>query len=336
MLIGLQGLFWISSDGSGYLAQRSMACRSDHDARLAGIVLTWLQVLGRSLVWLVVGVGLLIIYPFTPQEAISDDFAATREMTFVMGIRDLMPLGLRGIAITGMLAALASTVDTHLNWGASYWSNDLYDRLLCQEWLRRRPNHKELVWVARLSNLVILLLALLVMCHLGSIQATWFVSLVFGAGIGGVLMLRWLWDRINLYSEITAIAISLLLAPVLIASVETEWIRLGWMVLASLVGSVAVTFVTPRTENAVLERFCRQVEPFGWWHTKASNHGVWRLGIRLKWTTLMASSLFLFLMGLARVLIPLSWVSPYWGWGFLVAGFALVPWWWPALRSQTF
>jgi len=106
--------------------------------------------------------------------------------------------------VTGILAALASTVDTHLNWGASYWSNDLYGRLICREWMKRQPKSRELVLVARVSNIVILIAALIIMINLGSIQATWFISLVFGAGIGGVLMLRWLWSRINLYSEITA------------------------------------------------------------------------------------------------------------------------------------
>jgi solute:Na+ symporter, SSS family len=43
--------------------------------------------------------------------------------------------------LTGLLAALASTVDTHLNWGASYWSNDIYQRLVNEEWLEREPGH---------------------------------------------------------------------------------------------------------------------------------------------------------------------------------------------------
>jgi Na+/proline symporter len=336
MLLGLQGLFWISSDGTGYLAQRSMACRSDHDARLAGVVLTWVQILGRSLVWLVIGVGLLVLYPFTPEDAAAKGFAAARELTFVTGIKDLLPTGLRGIMITGMLAALASTVDTHLNWGASYWSNDLYDRLLCRACLRREPKGRELVWVARLSNIVILLLAILIMVNLGSIQATWFVSLVFGAGIGGVLMLRWLWARINLYSEIAAIAASLIFAPLILANVETEWIRLGLVVSVSLGAAVGVTFVTPPTDRKVLHRFCTKVRPMGWWRTAGRDNSLPEFAQRLKWTTLMTVSLFLVLIGLVRVLIPLPWLSVLWGWGALLAGAILAPLWWPALRARTF
>ena len=64
MLISLQWLFQVSSDGGGYLAQRSMACATDREARIAGLVFAWLQIVVRSVMWLVVGVGLLVLYPF--------------------------------------------------------------------------------------------------------------------------------------------------------------------------------------------------------------------------------------------------------------------------------
>ncbi len=338
MLIGLQGLFWISSDGSGYLAQRSMACRSDHDARIAGIILGWAQILVRSLLWLIIGVGLLVLYPFNPGEAATEGFAAARELTFVTGIKDLLPVGLRGIMVTGMLAALASTVDTHLNWGASYWSNDLYDRLVCRAWLKRRPRGRELVLVARISNGVILILALLIMVNLGSIQATWFVSLVFGAGIGGVLMLRWLWSRINVYSEIAAMGASLLVAPLTLMTVETEWMRLGIVVLVSLLTAVGITFVTPPTDHRILQHFYQKVRPLGWWQNIGldTKRATQEFGRRLKFIILMTCSLFLILIGLIRILIPLSWISAFWGWGLLSAGGVLVPFWRRALQAESY
>ncbi len=90
--------------------------------------------------------------------------------------------------LTGLLAALASTIDTHLTWGASYWSNDLYLRILNRPLLRREPSARELVRVARMSNVVILGIALLIMANLGSIQTAWYVTLLFGAGTGAVLV----------------------------------------------------------------------------------------------------------------------------------------------------
>lgn len=40
VVLGMQWLFQMYADGTGYLAQRSMACRSDHDAQVAGVVFT--------------------------------------------------------------------------------------------------------------------------------------------------------------------------------------------------------------------------------------------------------------------------------------------------------
>ena len=190
--------------------QRSIACYSDREARIAAVVFAWLQIVLRSLIWIVIGVGLLVIYPFDPQQltASTDIFISSRETIFVDGIEELLPAGVRGIMLTGLLAALASTVDTHLNWGAGYWSNDLYKALICKKILKRDPSNQELVTVARLSTLGILVIALLIMTKLGSIQQGWKMMLLFGAGMGSVLVLRWLWERINLYSEIMAILTS--------------------------------------------------------------------------------------------------------------------------------
>ena len=253
-----------------------MACATDKDARIAALVFTWMQVLVRSLIWLVIGVGLLVIYPFTPETASGDQFVAARELLFVMGIDDLLPIGIRGLILTGLLAALASTIDTHLNWGASYWSNDVYNRLICNHWLKREPKNRELVLVARLSSVIILIIALIIMANLGSIQTTWFLSFLFGAGMGSVLVMRWLWERINLHSELAAMAISLVLAPIFLVATnagwirDEEWIRLSLMALFSTVAAVTVTYFTPRTDVKVLKAFYKRVNPVGFWRKTAA------------------------------------------------------------------
>jgi solute:Na+ symporter, SSS family len=341
VIIGLQWFFQMNSDGTGYLAQRSMACRTDRDARVAGVVFTWAQIFFRSLLWLAIAVGLLVLYPFTPAEMGTEEFTAAREVLFVVGIDDLLPPGVRGLMLVGLLAALASTVDTHLNWGASYWSNDVYDRLVSQHWLKREPTGRELVIVARLSNLLILAIALVIMANLGSIQTAWFISLLFGAGMGSVLILRWVWERINLWSELTAMAMSLATAPLLLVYLgtdpETEWLRLGIMALVTTSAAVAVTFVTPATSDPVLLSFYERVQPFGWWRRTARLAGdrpgapLASLGIRLWAVLVTAASLFLLLAGAGRLLISTPQMSPVWTWAFIAGGLALTPLWWRAM-----
>ena len=337
-IIGLQWFFQMNSDGTGYLAQRSMACQTDRDARTAGVVFTWAQIFFRSLIWLAIGVGILVLYPFSPGELGTDGFAASREILFVTGVNDLLPPGVRGLMLTGLLAALASTVDTHLNWGASYWSNDVYKRLICKRWQDREPSSGELVLVARFSNVLIIVIALTIMANLGSIQTAWFISLLFGAGMGSVLVLRWLWERINLYSEVAAIVVSLITAPLLLyflgTDSETEWIRLAIMAAVTTAAAIGVTFVTPRTDEEVLTSFYERVRPLGFWsktaratghHPAAPRKALWH---RLRSAGLSALSLFLLLLGCGRLMIMPPDASLLWTGVFIVLGAALIPLWW--------
>jgi Na+/proline symporter len=343
VIIALQWFFQMNSDGTGYLAQRSMACRTDRDARVAAVVFSWLQIVLRSLIWIVIGLGLLVLYPFDPQAAGSDDFITAREMLFVQGIDDLLQPGLRGLMLTGLLAALASTVDTHLNWGASYWSNDLYDRLVCRAWLKRTPGNRELVWVARWSNVLILVLALIIMSQLGSIQQGWKLSLLLGAGTGSVLVLRWLWERINLYSELAAIVVALIASGLLLhffPEPDQEWLRLALMALLSTVAAVGVTFVTPPTDAHVLAAFYRRVKPVGWWRKTATandENGAAPL-IRFRRDAMLVAtasvSLLFMLVGLGRLLVGAPGDSVLVSLLFVAISLAALPFWWSAVAKD--
>jgi Na+/proline symporter len=337
VLIGMQWLFQMNSDGTGYLAQRAMACRTERDARVAGLVFAWLQIFLRSLLWVAIALGLLVLYPFGAEEMRGEGFTAAREMLFVRGIDDLLPPGVRGLMLVGMLAALASTVDTHLNWGASYWTIDVYDGVVCRHLLKRAPKSAELVLVARLSNVLILAIAMVIMANLGSIQTAWFISLLFGAGMGSVLVLRWLWERINLYSELAAMAVSLITAPLLLYFLGTdpgdEWIRLGLMALVTTSAAIGVTFVTPPTADETLKAFYTRVRPFGLWGRTAQMCGDSRraslraLG-RPAWAVAAcAVSLFTLLVGAGRLLFPAPGTGPLLSWLCIGVGLALAPVW---------
>ncbi|MCF7202698.1 sodium:solute symporter family protein [Pseudomonas oligotrophica] len=345
VIVGMQWLFQMNADGTGYLAQRSMACPTDRQARIAGLVFTWLQILVRSLFWLAISLGLLVLYPFTPADAAGDGFVAAREALFVSGIDELLPPGIRGLMLVGLLAALASTVDTHLNWGASYWSNDVYRAVVAPKLLKREARDAELVLVARLSNVVILLIAMAIMANLGSIQTAWFISLLFGAGMGAVLVLRWLWERINLYSELAAMLVSLITAPLLLhffgTDQEQEWIRLGLMSLITSSAAILVTFVTPATDDATLQAFYRKVRPFGFWGRTAAlcgDDGRARADFRSRVlaVVLTALSLYSLLIGIGRLAFPAPEGGQWLSWLCLAFGLALLPVWLPMALGNRF
>lgn len=338
-VLAVQWFAQVNADGTGYLAQRSMACRSDHDARVAAVTFTFAQVLVRSLLWLPIALGLLILYPVDSLPALgsaSESFRVAREATFATGIRDFLPVGVRGLMLTGMLAALASTVDTHLNWGASYWTNDLYKRFVMQSWLKRTPGPRELVWVARLSSVGILCLALWVAVNLSSIQAAWHLSLLFGSGLGIVLILRWLWYRINVYSELTAIAVSCLLSPILLFGVPTlsEGARLLWMTAISSVAVIGVTLLTRPEDEITLRTFYARAKPCGYWRPVARALGEDPAAPRRVFTRALAATilcsitLFCFVIGAGTWLVQtprgLDLLPPLL---LLGVGTALIPLW---------
>ena len=341
-VLSLLGLLWLInhvSDGSGYLAQRAMACRSDRDARTAAVVFTFTQVLVRSLLWLPLGIGLLVLFPPGPGLA-SDLMQADREATYVRGMVELLPPGVMGLMLTGMLAALASTVDTHLNWGASYWTNDLYKRFICQAWLKTEPSGPALVWVARGANLFILVIALAIMTQLTSINQAWQISLLFGAGLGVVQVLRWVWWRMNAWAEIAAMLVSLVVAPLLILYLDDDQQALRLLLVAAVAttAALAAIWIKGPEDQTRLTAFYQRVRPVGFWGPVARAAGAGDdTGARRLWRALGAMatcslSVFCLLVGLGTWLVgspPPLWLPfrPFWVGSLLLAGLLLCPVW---------
>ena len=267
MLFGMQWLIQINADGTGYLAQRTLACRSDKDACQAAIIFTFLQVFMRSLIWIAIGLSLLVIYPPVNADSM---LQASREVTFVYGISDMLPVGVKGLMVAAMFAAFASTVDSHLNWGASYWTNDLFKRLLCEKILKKTPKQTTLVLVARISNILLVITAMFIATRLTSINQAWQTSLLFGAGLGPVLVMRWLWWRITAISELTAIISSLISAPLLMIYVENPAERLLAAAAISTAGALLAVFFGPGEKHSLLLAFYEKVRPVGFWKHIAS------------------------------------------------------------------
>ena len=334
VIISLQWLFQMNSDGTGYIAQRLMASKSVKEARKAGLIFSILQILIRSLLWMPIIIGVLILYPFDPAATMDTAFTAQREMTFVIGMKDILPEGVRGLMLLGMLAALSSTISTLLSWGASYWSNDIYKRIINEAWLKRKPKHSEQILVARMSNFVVLFFALIIMGYMGSIQAAWYLTLLFGASVGSVLILRWLWERINIYSEIAAIGSAFIIAPIILYTVDEEWLKLLIMSASSTIIVIVVTYLTPPTNQKVLANFYKRISPSGYWKKTAQQIGedpkgsVREFWGNIKIVALSALTIFSLLVGISKLLFPQTDQSIYFPIVLIIIGLGAIPFWW--------
>jgi Na+/proline symporter len=243
--------------GGGYVAQRMLSSKDERHSLLATLWFNVAHYAIRPWPWIIVGLVTVVRYPGL----------ANPEEGYVRAMVDLLPAGLRGLMLAAFAAAYMSTIATHLNWGASYLVNDVYLRFA-----RRRADDREQVLVGRIATGALMVLAFVVMQFLGSVEAGWKILLALGAGTGLVLILRWYWWRINAWSELAAMAASLVTSIVVQAvsgydaadpSGKGFAVVMLWTVGVTTAVWLAVTFLTPPESAATLEAFYRRVRPGG-------------------------------------------------------------------------
>jgi Na+/proline symporter len=253
--------------GGGYVAQRMLSAKDEEHAVTATLLFNVAHYALRPWPWILIALASLIVYPdlasletaFPDIDAqyLADDLAFSAMLT-------QLPTGLFGLVVASLIAALMSTISTHLNWGASYVVSDVYERFVEPDLSGRKA-----VWLGRLTTGVLMVLAAVVALRLQSALEAFQLLLQIGAGTGLLFILRWFWWRINGYSEITAMVVSFVVA-VVFAEVSDFGLSSSEQLLVGIAMTticwVVVTFITPATDSVVLQRFYQQIQPhsMGW------------------------------------------------------------------------
>ena len=260
--------------GGGYIAQRMLSAKDEKNAIGATLFFNIAHYALRPWPWIIVALASLIIYPTVadiqtafpgiPTNKLGDDLAYSAMLTF-------LPTGLIGIVLASLMAAVMSTLSTHLNWGSSYIVNDFYLRFLKPE-----ATDKELVAVGRISTVGLMILSAFLALALSDALSAFNILLQIGAGTGLIFILRWFWWRINAYTEIAGMAISFAVAIFFeLINPKVNWImipenqaylKLVYSVAVTTIGWLIVTFATRPENDAILLSFYRKVQPasFGW------------------------------------------------------------------------
>ncbi|MAF32823.1 MAG: Na+:solute symporter [Desulfobacterales bacterium] len=191
------------------------------------------------------------------------------EAGYVMLIVELLPTGLLGLMLASLMAAFMSTVDTHINFGASYMVNDIYRRFI-----RKSASEKHYVRASQISTVLMLTFAVAIAYNLDSVSDAWYYMSMLTAGYGIVVVIRWFWWRVNAWAEIAALAASgissTLLSPKFgkIAGYWDSIPHLDWqyrfLIVVSLCTAFWTTacFFTKPTSEDHLMKFCAKVKPF--------------------------------------------------------------------------
>src|SRR5919204_1769594 len=155
-IIGL--CYWCTDQ---YIVQRALAARDEGTARRGSIFASYLKLspvflfiipgliaLALAKTGKVPGLGAMV----DPQGNV---IPQTAQAAFPLMVKDLLPEGLRGIVVAGLLAALMSSMAGAFNASSTLFTMDLYTKL--------KPNasQHQLVWVGRLATAAMVVISLL-------------------------------------------------------------------------------------------------------------------------------------------------------------------------------
>jgi len=344
--------------GGGYIAQRMMSAKNEKHSLLATLWFTIAHYGIRPWPWILVALAALIILPhsqsldslkkenpalfykceevFNNKQLLNSDDVIIRsnefkefydkyENTIDPGIMypklmvRYLPNGLLGLLIAVFLAAYMSTVASQLNWGTSYIINDFYRRFI-----NKNADEKHYVIVSRIGIILMTIFSLILTKYfLTTISGAWIFILNTSAGLGGVLILRWYWWRINAWSEISAMIAPVIIYPFAVYVLHLESpLTLYPIVLGTTLVWIIVTYLTkPVDENKLIE-FNNKIQSGGIGWKKFSKNNFtkifvylfmnWFLGIILVYSFLFGIGELIFteyVKGIA--LLILSIVSLY-------------------------
>jgi Na+/proline symporter len=118
-----------------------------------------------------------------------------------------LPSGLLGLLVASLIAAFMSTISTHLNWGSSYLVHDFYRRFFVKD-----RTEKHYVFMGRVFTVMLMVFSAFFALFLNNSLQAFGIILQIGAGTGLIFILRWFWYRVNVYSELTAMIVSFIVA----------------------------------------------------------------------------------------------------------------------------
>lgn len=259
--------------GGGYIAQRIFAAKNEEHATKASLFFNVAHYALRPWPWILIALASLVVFPTLesigtafpdlPEDKLRHDAAYPAMVA-------QLPAGLKGLVLASLIAAYISTLSTQVNLASSYLTNDFWTRFVKPE----APD-KDKVWVGRITSVLVLFLGSGVALVMTNAAQMFDIILMIGAGTGLVYLLRWIWWRVNAWSEISATVAAVISSYLFVgkgtlpfadpfgwAEVLGPWAYLGTVVLTTSAWLI-VTFLTKPESNATLTRFADQTSPPG-------------------------------------------------------------------------
>ena len=252
-------LFKVTLEGSGgtggYMLQRYMAAKNDRECGLLSLFWTFLL----SFRWpFIAAIAMMGVSYGVTHQGISDP-----ERVLPIVISQMVPMGIKGLLVAGLMAAAMSTFDSTVNAGAAYWVKDIY-----QAYLKPKATPRQLVLQSRWASILIVLAGLFFAIFIKNINEIWgWITMSIGAGMLIPMLARWYWWRMNGYGFAWGIVAGMAAAVIqkLFFPGWPEYFSFIFAAGISLVGVILGTYLTRPTEKRYLENFYKKTRPFGFW-----------------------------------------------------------------------
>lgn len=152
------GLWYWTTDQ--YIVQRALGARNETEARRGSIFAGVLKLL-PVFIFIIPGMIALALaqtgdYPLLDPmvDAQGNVVPDQAQAAFPLLVTSILPIGVRGLVVAGLLAALMSSLAGVFNASSTLFTMDLY-----QKW-RPRATQKHLVWVGRVATAILVLVGL--------------------------------------------------------------------------------------------------------------------------------------------------------------------------------
>lgn len=192
VFIGIQ--WWSSNlfDGGGPEMARFTAVKNKRSAVLAGLMpIVLFFVLSFLLLFQV-----LVILGVSGEEAVG-------ERQYVIGVFQIVPEAFKGLIFIGFFTMFITSCESLMNWGASFLTIDVF-----KNYLAPNSSTKRIRLVSFLTMVFICLVATIFAFSVNSLQGLAKITFSIAAGVAPVYILRWIWHRINAWSQISAMVSS--------------------------------------------------------------------------------------------------------------------------------
>jgi Na+/proline symporter len=232
--------------------QRFLAAKNPRDAAKVGAAWSVFMIVRWALA---VGLALLAIQMMpNPGEDVE------RSMPLAVSV---IPMGLRGLVIAGLLSAFMASFSAMVNAGASYVVRDFWQPLVAP-----RASQRHLIWASYIASFALVATGIVIGLRAESIREVFdWIMMALGAAFAIPNVLRWYWWRTNGwgYAIGTLVGLAAALITLLVPALQLPYVTFPVVCAVSLAGTLVGTLATQPTDQSLLVSFYRNVRPFGVW-----------------------------------------------------------------------